>query len=156
MAENNSLHTYQKRALLLCILLGLITLGSILWIALHNGLVPFSTGNSQNKNGSSSTLLYADIYQNGELKQSILLSAVTESYTFTVYDKQDNFNQIEVRPGSIGILSASCPDKLCVHQGFISNTLLPITCLPNRLVIQLRQEQAIESGSEITPDIITY
>ena len=30
-------------------------------------------------------------------------------------------NQVEVRPGSIGIVSADCPDKLCVRQGFLSD-----------------------------------
>ena len=142
MAGNKSLHTYQKHALFLCLLLGLLTLGSILWIMFHSE--------------PSSSLLYADIYQEGELKQSILLSTVTESYTFTIYDSKNNYNQIEVRLGSIGIISADCPDKLCVHQGFIQNSRLPITCLPNRLVIQIRREQTIKSSGETAPDIITY
>lgn len=160
MPENNTSHTYRKRALLLSILLGMIVLGSILWIVIHGGQASLPSTNKNIGNNTSKTLLYADIYQDGERKQSILLSTVTESYTFTIYNNQNAFNQIEVRPGSIGIISASCPDKLCVHQGFIHNSLLPITCLPNRLVIQLRQEE-ISGGNydndiEITPDIITY
>ena len=151
---------YQKRALLLCIFLGILVFGSILWIVLHGHRTLLSPAANNIGNTTSTTLLYADIYQNGELKQSILLSDVTESYTFTIYNEQDNFNQIQVRPGSIGITSASCPDQLCVHQGFIQTSLLPITCLPNRLVIQLRVEKPNEADYdnqiEITPDIITY
>ena len=61
----------------------------------------------------------------------------------------------EMVDGSIGIITADCPDKLCVHQGFISDSRLPITCLPNRLVIQLRPENQ-EKIDSITADMITY
>lgn len=97
----------------------------------------------------------ADIYQDGELLTSISLTEVTESYTFTVTGTSGGQNEIEVRPSSIGILSANCPDKLCVHQGFISDSKLPITCLPNRLVIQLHPLEQTEPNS-VTVDIITY
>lgn len=96
----------------------------------------------------------ADIYQNGVLIQSIHLTEVTESYIFTITGENNCRNVIEVRPGSIGILSADCPDKLCVHQGFIDSTLLPITCLPNRLVIQIRTEDSSEEDTSF--DGITY
>ena len=90
----------------------------------------------------------ADIYQSGELLTSIDLSAVSQPYVFTVTGENGCTNEIEV------IISADCPDKLCVHQGFISDSRLPITCLPNRLVIQLRPTAGQESS--ITVDINTY
>lgn len=96
----------------------------------------------------------ADIYQSGELLTSIDLSAVSQPYTFTVTGENGCTNEIEVRPDQIGIISADCPDKLCVHQGFISDSRLPITCLPNRLVIQLCPTD--EPDSSITVDINTY
>lgn len=143
--ENKAHKTaYQKKALLLCVLLALIALVSIFLIV--------QSTEKQNTNTISSRLLYADIYQNGELKQSIDLSTVKESFTFTMEGESGCTNKIEVRPESIGIISASCPDKLCVHQGFINNSQLPIICLPNRLVIQIRQEEI----SEESTDIITY
>lgn len=96
----------------------------------------------------------ADIYQNGSLIASIPLRQVQETYRFTITGEEGCTNEIEVRPGSIGIVSASCPDRLCVHQGFISDSRLPVTCLPNRVVILLRPDA--EDGDEVTPDIITY
>ena len=96
----------------------------------------------------------ADIYQSGELLTSIDLSAVSQPYIFTVTGENGCTNEIEVRPDQIRIISADCPDKLCVHQGFISDSRLPITCLPNRLVIQLRPTAGQESS--ITVDINTY
>jgi len=130
---------YKQSAFLLIIFLLIIILLCIAWICLHT---------------SEEALITADIYQNGQLLQSIDLNQVTENYTFTVTGENDCYNEIEVRPGSIGILSASCPDKLCVHQGFVDSSLLPITCLPNRLVIQLRSQD--NTSDTITPDIIGY
>ncbi len=96
----------------------------------------------------------ADIFQNGDLIESIPLDKVQEPYVFTVTGDDGCVNEIEVRPGCIGIIFADCPDRLCVRQGFISDSRLPVTCLPNRVVIRLRPEQ--EDENSITPDIITY
>lgn len=93
----------------------------------------------------------ADIYQEGELLTSISLDDVREPYTFTVTGKDGGENLVEVRPGCIGIIYADCPDKLCVRQGFISGLGIPVVCLPNRLVIQIRP-----ASDQETIDIITY
>lgn len=131
--------TYCKRAMLLTLILLIIAIICILMI-----LFPNST--------DTNDAVVADIYQEGNLLQSISLTDLTESYTFTVTGENGAVNEIEVRPGSVGIISADCPDKLCVHQGFITNSQIPITCLPNRVVIRVRTV----GTDEITPDIITY
>lgn len=92
----------------------------------------------------------ADIYQDGELLTSIPLDSVDDSCRFTVTGENGCVNEIEIRPGSIGVVSADCPDRLCVHQGFIDHAGLPIVCLPNKLVILLR-----ESGPE-SVDVTVY
>lgn len=138
-----------KNAYILTIIILGITLFCLIWI--------FTTGASAKKTTESPTThkhLIGDIYQNGTLIESISLDAVTESYSFTITGENNCTNQIEVRPGCIGIISASCPDKLCVHQGFIDSGLLPITCLPNRLVIQIRTENT--TADSFSPDITTY
>lgn len=136
---------YQKHALFLTLIFLLLTAVSLVWIGLQVRQ-PFGQT--------------AEIYQEGQLIRSIDLSTVTESYTFTVTAENGGTNVIEVRPGAIGILSADCPDKLCVRQGFINNSLLPVTCLPNRLVIQIKDNAAAAGQAsdfeEATPDIITY
>ena len=146
--------------MLLGILLISITAACVIWILLHSGAAPFLYSYNETAPNASFTSdnMVADVYQNGKLLKSIPLSSVTENYTFVVTGENGAENEIAVASGSIGIISANCPDKLCVHQGFIHNSLLPITCLPNRLVIQIRQEKeaAGESNNKITPDIITY
>lgn len=92
----------------------------------------------------------ADLYQDGKLIASIPLDDVSKPYTFAVTREDGGENMVEVRPGSIGIISADCPDKLCVRQGFADSPGLPIVCLPNRLVIELRAADRDDT------DITTY
>lgn len=87
--------------------------------------------------------LTANIYQDGNLIKSIDLSKVSESYSFTVDGPNGAYNKIEVRPGEIAVVEASCPDKVCINMGFIKNQSLPISCLPNKLVIKI--ENATDS-----------
>lgn len=145
-----SVPTYTKTAFLLILVLSLLVIGCLARIAAGGffGKMPFTDAPGP---GSGGTI--AEIYQNGTLMQSISLDSVTEPYTFTVTGENGCRNEVEVRPGSIGIISADCPDKLCVRQGFIHTSLLPVTCLPNRLVIQIRSGEA---PPEAMPDIITY
>lgn len=77
----------------------------------------------------------ARIYQDGKLIDSINLSRVTQAYTLTVSGAVEN--TIMVDTGRICVLEATCPDQVCVHQGWISNSIVPVVCLPNALVIQI-------------------
>lgn len=45
-------------------------------------------------------------------------------------------NVCEIQGGKAHMLSADCPDQICVHQGYIDENGGIITCLPNRVVIQ--------------------
>jgi len=78
----------------------------------------------------------ANIYQNGICIFSIDLSAAAEPYSFTVEGKHGE-NTITVEGGQICISEADCPDQVCVHQGWISNSVIPVVCLPHELVIQI-------------------
>ncbi len=131
-------------AVFLSVLLGLVALFSILWIIFAPDYV-FS--------GTENQTLWADIYQNGERIEHINLTEVVEPYTFLVTGEDGCTNEITVQKGSIGITGASCPDKICVKQGFITSSLLPITCLPNHLVIRIHAEK---QTPVTVPDIVTY
>lgn len=85
--------------------------------------------------------MYARIYQNGELIKTLSLTE-KEPYTVTIEGENGAYNTLEIREGAVGIVDASCPDKLCKNMGFQSQPLLPITCLPNHLVIQISGEEA--------------
>lgn len=96
----------------------------------------------------------AEIYQNGQLIQSIPLDQVSETYTLDIEGENGCYNRIEVRHDSIGVISADCPDLLCAKQGFIRTPTIPITCLPNKLVIRLRP--ADNPAGNYGTDAITY
>lgn len=141
---NASMNDRKKAVLLAAVLL--VT-------AILCGIRIYAVSHSSTGNGHA---LYADIYQNGELLQTIRLDTVTDEYIFEVPGEGGASNTVCVRPGSIAIISATCPDQICVHQGFISTSLLPITCLPNRLVIRVREEDACLDDTTLVPDGVTY
>ncbi len=122
--QHSTIHTARMITILLCAL-ALVCIASIFLIIRYS--VP--------ENDPT-----AEVYQNGNLIASIPLNDVDESYTFPARAEDGGSNVIEVRQGAIGIITADCPDRICVQQGFISNSALPITCLPHRLVIQIRKE----------------
>ena len=65
-------------------------------------------------------------------------------------------NTVQIENGKVKMAAANCPDQICVHQGFISTSLLPITCLPNRLVIRVREEAVCLDDTTLVPDGVTY
>lgn len=95
----------------------------------------------------------AYIYQDGQLLQAIPLAQVSEPYLFTIEATDGGYNILEISPGGVSIAEADCPDQVCVRQGRITDSLLPITCLPHRLVIALRPDNA-SPGSP--PDAVAY
>lgn len=98
---------------------------------------------------------YALIYQDNKLLYEINLKE-TEPMEFTIEYSSGNttgFNTISVKDGSIGIIDADCPDKVCEHMGMTSSTNFPITCLPHKLVIEIVDESEDTSGQ---PDVISH
>ena len=87
----------------------------------------------------------ANIYKKRTMIRSIDLEAVEESYTFQIEGENGAYNTVLVEPGYISITDASCPDKVCISQGKISDGVLPITCLPNGIVIQIETQNSTSS-----------
>ncbi len=94
----------------------------------------------------------AHIYVDGNLYETIPLYEIASPYSFTITTNDGHYNKIQVEQGTIRISSADCPDLLCVKQGPITNNLLPITCLPHHLVVELTPINL----SANRPDAITH
>lgn len=92
---NASMNDRKKAVLLAAVLLVIAILCGIRIYAVSHS----STGNGQ--------ALYADIYQSGELLETIRLDTVTDEYTFEVPGANGASNTVCVRPGSIAIISAN-------------------------------------------------
>lgn len=75
---------------------------------------------------------------NGLKQMELDLEQVDEPYSFTVDGPGGFSNTIQVEHGRIRVESAGCPDQVCVNQGWISDGTVPIVCLPNKLVIEIK------------------
>lgn len=54
-------------------------------------------------------------------------------------------NVAVIKDGEIYMESATCPDKLCMHQGKISDSSKKIICLPNKVIIEALKESSIDT-----------
>ena len=134
----------EKNAKTLAMFLSAFLILVIIACLLYLLLIPKSSGSC-----------VAEIYQDGQLLESIPLGQVQDSYTIEIKGDSGYTNLIEVHPGKIGIVRADCPDRLCVRQGFAQTPTIPIVCLPNRLVIRLRPDSGAAADPD-APDVFTY
>lgn len=89
-------------------------------------LLPLLSGTKDN--------LTVQIIADGQTAQTVALSSVQTEEMHTV-----NGCVIVVTPDSVFVKEADCPDRLCVRTGTISRAGETIACVPNRVVVTLRQ-----------------
>lgn len=107
-------------------LIALLLLLLGLWVA-------FSVAGGSGMEGS-----VAVVRLDGEELYRIDLDEVEEAYEIPV-DTEYGHNTILVEPGQISVISADCPDGICVAQGVMKSDGLPIVCLPHRLSITMEK-----------------
>ena len=87
-------------------------------------------------------------------RYSLAINAIYAIYD--IYDDYDNYdnngdngrkNKIEIKDGRVRMLEASCPNHLCIRQGWISLEGQSIVCLPNKVVVRIE-------GSGNGPDFV--
>lgn len=84
--------------------------------------------------GSPGTSVH--IYQDGNLVKELNISATIQPQSFPI-ESEWGKNIVAVETGRVRMLYADCPDLTCVHQGWVSESSMPIICLPHRLVVRL-------------------
>lgn len=60
-----------------------------------------------------------------------------DDITYTIEVGEDNWNTFRIKDGYVEMLEASCPDKVCVNHGSIHYDKETITCLPNKVVLEI-------------------
>ena len=90
----------------------------------------------------------AQISVDGKVVEILDLSKDTE---LTVTGPGGGTNHLIVKDGEIWCSEASCPDKVCVHQGKKHLSSDTIVCLPNKIVVTITgiQQNAAESSKHI-------
>lgn len=56
------------------------------------------------------------------------------------YDLNGGTNRLEIKNGKARMIKADCPDSICIKQCRISRRGECITCLPNRVVVEVVKE----------------
>lgn len=87
------------------------------------------------KNQSESRLV-AHVYVNNELTHTISLDKNQQKDIHSPY----GMLSVEVKEMRIRVVHSTCPNKICVHDGWISKKNESITCLPNAVFITLVEE----------------
>ena len=82
--------------------------------------------------------LRAEVSIDGEIVQVLDLSRDQE---VTIQGARYGTNHLVVKNGEIWCSDASCPDKVCVHQGKQSMDGDSITCLPNLMFVWIIGEE---------------
>lgn len=97
----------------------------------------------QSKNGA-----FAEIYLDNVLIKKISLKNDT---IFNLYNINNEYPNMEicVKDGGIMITHSDCHDKICVHTGKINKKYQTIVCVPNKLVIQIVDNQNNNTESDI-------
>lgn len=92
------------------------------------------------------------IISDGKVYLELDLNDYCGTETFSVPSPLGGENIIEIKDGKISVIEATCPDKLCVHQGqrgIGCNNSAPIVCLPNKLSIYVDGKSDIDAVSGI-------
>lgn len=105
------------------------------WIALMGALVLLCAAAVVLIHRSGADAVTAEIYQSGKLLYTVNLD---ETRSITVPAPNGGTNTVSIEPGRVCVSHASCPDQVCVRQGWVSQSAIPIVCLPNQLVIQIK------------------
>ena len=64
----------------------------------------------------------------------------------SINDGDNILMTFEIKDSSVNVISADCPDKLCVHQKAISNNSEMIVCLPNKIVLEIDEDASSDPG----------
>ncbi|NLN84241.1 MAG: NusG domain II-containing protein [Firmicutes bacterium] len=90
--------------------------------------------------------LIAVIRQENRIVETIRLDKVKESYEFTLFYGKDSefYNIIEVEPNRIRVKEANCREQIDVRVGWLSKNGDLAVCLPHRLIIEIKGQEALE------------
>lgn len=89
-----------------------------------------------NKPAGGST---AYVYQDGKEIARLPLDGSANGKTVTITGDDGAENIVEVLNGKVHMKSATCKDQLCVKMGWRDRPDTPIVCLPNKIVIDVKE-----------------
>lgn len=91
---------------------------------------------------------YVSVKINGEEKYRYSLSENVDTVIYTG-ENNNQENRLIIENNQAYIISASCPDKICVGHRPVSNVNESIVCLPHKVVVEIVSDEA-----ENAPDVV--
>ena len=79
-----------------------------------------------------------EVSVDGVVVEELDLSKDTQ---FVVKGYQGGTNTLVIEDGQVYITDATCPDKVCIHQGKINRSGEMIVCLPNLMIAKIVGEE---------------
>lgn len=81
------------------------------------------------------TAVHAEVSVNGEVVDTYRLD---EDVDTVIQGYKGGTNYLIIKDGGASITEASCPDKVCVHQGVVKEAGQALVCLPNKVIVTLK------------------
>ena len=66
--------------------------------------------------------------------------SMNKNTKYTIHGVNGGTNELIIEDGQVWLEEASCPDKLCVHQGKMQYSGQSIICLPNKVSVTIQDE----------------
>lgn len=79
-----------------------------------------------------------EVSLNGHVIEELDLSKDTE---IVIHGYKGGTNTLIIKNGRVHISEATCPDKVCIYQGEISQSGEMIVCLPNLMIAKIVGEE---------------
>ena len=76
--------------------------------------------------------------------RDIVRIPLTEDRQYPVETDGTVTNVLRIEDGAVRMVEADCPDHLCIHRGAIRHVGDSIVCLPNRVVVTISGEDALD------------
>ena len=77
---------------------------------------------------------YAVVEVNGE---TVVQLSLAEDTVYDIEIENEVINTLKIENGEAKMISADCPDKICVNHRSISKNNESIICLPNKVIITI-------------------
>lgn len=87
----------------------------------------------------SAPAAYVEVIVDGSVTET---HAISENGEYSVEGFTGGTVTFTISDGTVDVISADCPNRICVHHAPISRTGESIVCLPNRVIITLRGRTA--------------
>nr|WP_314278503.1 NusG domain II-containing protein [uncultured Peptostreptococcus sp.] len=67
-----------------------------------------------------------------------------------IKEKNGRINNIYIHNRGVEMTQANCPDKVCIHTGFINKPGQSIVCLPHKINIKIVSDKEDKSDKDVT------